>query len=217
MIGLIRVVSGLDDTQLRGHAKAIEHLVDDEIVSRAIPDQPRGVHDAETFAMAVPKIVSLGRQLAAEGARLVLISCAADPGLRELRGTVEIPVLGAGSTGAAASLASGGAVGVLGITATVPEAVTEVLADRLVAEIVPDGVASTNDLMRPESYARALRAADDLKRAGAESILFACTGLTTIGLAADVRSRTGLPVVDAVLAAGALAGLILHPAPQPIA
>lgn len=213
MIGLIRVVSNLDDQRLHSHARAIQHLVGEEILTRAIPDQPDGVHDDETFAAAVPKIVDLGRQFAAEGARLVLISCAADPGLAELRAELNIPVIGAGSVGAALALASGGAVGVLGITPDVPAAVTDVLGGRLVADLVPAGVTSTIDLMRPESYQRALEAAEDLKRAGAESILFACTGLTTIGLAADVLARTGLPVVDAVMAAGALAGLILHPVP----
>ena len=50
-----------------------------------------------------------------------------------------------------------------------------------------------------------IRGQHDRPDAGAGSILFACTGLTTIGLAADVTQRTGLPVVDAVLAAGAVA------------
>ena len=49
------------------------------------------------------------------------------------------------------ALASGGRVGVLGITHDVPEAVTELLGDRLVAHLVPERVASTIDLMRPEA------------------------------------------------------------------
>lgn len=213
MIGLIRVVSTLDDTQLNSHARAIAHLVGDEIVTRAIPDQPHGVHDSDSFDRAVPKIVRMGRELVAEGARLVLISCAADPGVTQLRVELDVPVVGAGSAGAAMALASGGRVGVLGITHDVPEAVTELLGDRLVAHLVPERVASTIDLMRPEARERALEAADELKKSGSQSILFACTGLTTIGLASDVHARTGLPVVDAVMAAGAVAGLILHPVP----
>lgn len=213
MIGLIRVVSVLNDEQLSSHARAIRHIVGDQIISRAIPNQPDGIHNEQTFAMAVPKIVELGRQFEDEGAQLVIISCAADPGLEELRNALQIPVVGAGSAGAALALAAGGRVGVLGITWEVPQAVTSVLGDRLVADSVPEGVNSTIDLMRPDAYVRALEATDALVNAGAESILFACTGLTTIGLAADVVKRTGIPVVDAVMAAGSTSDLILHPAP----
>ena len=43
MIGLIRVVSTLTDEQLDLHARAIAHLVgEEEILTRAIPDQPTG-------------------------------------------------------------------------------------------------------------------------------------------------------------------------------
>jgi hypothetical protein len=37
---------------------------------------------------------------------------------------------------------------------------------------------------------------------GGEIVMFACTGLTSIGLAADVRRRWNVPVVDAVRATG---------------
>jgi len=215
MIGLIRVVSTLDAAQLGSHADAIAHLLSDEIRTVAIPDQPTGVHDDETFALAVPKVVDAGRALVAEGARALIVSCAADPGVPELRKVVDVPVVGAGSAGAALALAAGGRVGVLGITPEVPHAVTDVLGPALVADRVPDGVTSTLDLLRPETRRRALDATEEMRQAGAEAILFACTGLTTIGLAQDVTERTGLPVVDAVLAAGAVAAFLTSSPHQP--
>lgn len=213
MIGLIRVVSGLTDAQLRTHADTIAHLVPDEIVTRAIPDQPSGIHDDATFARAVPKIVEAGQRLVADGARLVIVSCAADPGVPELRALVDVPVVGAGSAGAAVALASAERVGVLGITPDVPACVRLVLGDRIVADRVPEGVTSTIDLMAAGGRERALAAAQEMKDAGARTILFACTGLTTIGLARDVTERTGLPVVDAVLAAGTVAGALVPSLP----
>ena len=140
MIGLIRVVSGLDERHLGGHADAIAHLVADAIVSRAIPDQPTGVHDDETFARAVPKVVDLGRALVAEGARALVVSCAADPGVSELREAVGVPVVGAGSAGAALALAAGRRVGVLGITPEVPKVVADLLGPALVADRGPEGL-----------------------------------------------------------------------------
>ncbi|MFC7741287.1 hypothetical protein ACFQXA_10245 [Nocardiopsis composta] len=35
---------------------------------------------------------------------------------------------------------------------------------------------------------------------GADTLMFACTGMTTIGLAARLAGRVGVPVVDAVRA-----------------
>ena len=97
MIGLIRVVSGLTEAQLQTHAESIRHLLVDDIVTRAIADQPSGIHDDATFARAVPKIIEVGQRLVADGARLLIVSCAADPAVGELRALVDVPVVGAGS------------------------------------------------------------------------------------------------------------------------
>ena len=205
MIGLIRVISTLTPSQFASHADALAPLLREEIVTRAIPDQPEGVHDDATFEAAVGKVVAVGTQLRAEGARLIIVSCAADPGVAELRAALDIPVIGAGSAGAAVARAFGGTVGVLGIVPEVPEAISHGLGVAMIASRVPAGVHQTRDLLRPSAREAALVSAQQLADAGAGSILFACTGLTTIGLAADVTQRTGLPVVDAVLAAGAVA------------
>ena len=124
MIGLIRVISTLTPAQFASHADALAPLLREEIVTRAIPDQPEGVHDDATFEAAVGKVVAVGTQLRAEGARLIIVSCAADPGVAELRAALDIPVIGAGSAGAAVARAFGGTVGVLGIVPEVPEAIS---------------------------------------------------------------------------------------------
>lgn len=206
MIGLIRVLSTDDETVLHSHARALAPLVRDRIVTRAIADQPHGIHDDVTFAAAVPKIVDVGRQLEAEGATALILSCAADPGIAELRAAVGIPVTGAGSAGAAIARATSDRVGVLGIVDEVPDSVRSVLGDTLVADRVPDGVTCTTDLMTPSGRASTIRAAKELIADGARCILFACTGLTTIGAAPGVTAATAHPVVDAVVAAGHLAG-----------
>lgn len=206
MIGLIRVLSTDNETVLHSHARALATHVRDRIVTRAIPDQPYGIHDDATLAAAVPKIVDLGRQLEAEGASALILSCAADPGIAELRAGVGIPVTGAGSAGAAIARATSDRVGVIGIVDEVPACIRTVLGDALLADRVPDGVSCTNDLMTPSGRAGVDRTAGALVAEGAECILFACTGLTTIGAAPGVAAATGVPVVDAVVAAGHLAG-----------
>jgi Asp/Glu/hydantoin racemase len=207
LLGIIRVLSTDDPDSRDAHGRAItaEHGV--RTVSRCIPDQPHGIHDPASHARAVPKIVTIARDLATEGASAVVISCAADPGLAEARAAVAVPVWGAGSSAAAVATAVGGRVGVLGITEDVPAAMAEVLGDRLVAHRRPDGVTRTTDLPTPHGRAAALHSVGELISAGAQVILFACTGLTTIDLAAAARSRWNIPVIDAVRATGALAAL----------
>jgi allantoin racemase len=214
MIGLIRVLSTSDDEVLDSHARALAPTVRDRVVTRAIADQPRGIHDSLSLAAAVPKIVDAGLRLEAEGAGSLILSCAADPGIAELRAAVTVPVIGAGSAGAAVARATSDRVGVLGITPEVPARVRAVLGDALVADAVPDGARDTTDLMTPDGGAAVVRAAEDLASRGVTCILFACTGLTTIGAAPVVAAATGIPVVDAVVAAGHLAAHPWPPVPR---
>src|SRR5690606_5796397 len=99
------------------------------------------------------------------------------------------------------ALAYGRPVGVLGITRQVPRAVCEVLGERLQAAAVPAGVSTTVDLLTPQGRKAAVEAAADLLARGAEVILLACTGMTTVGLAPVLRNQFRVPVVDAVMAA----------------
>lgn len=202
MIGLIRVLSTDDETLLQTHARAIQHLLAEPIVTRAIPDQPDGIHDPATLAAAEPKIVDTGRGLVADGASLIIVSCAADPAVPQLRRVIDVPVIGAGSAGAAMARSLADRIGVLGITPDVPACIANVLGDTLVADAVPADVHATTDLMTRQGRSAAVRVAAGLVEQGAECILFACTGLTTIGVAQPISDAAGVPVVDAVLAAG---------------
>lgn len=204
LLGIVRVLT-TDVPELRdAHGRAIEAEHGVRTLSRCIPDQPHGVHDAASHARAVPKIVDVARELVRDGATSIMISCAADPGLAETQAAVPVPVFGAGSTTAAVAAALGGRIGVLGITDELPAAMSAVFGARSVLHRRPDGVRRTTDL----SALAALRAAGDLVGEGAQVIVLACTGMTSIGLAGEVRERWNVPVVDAVLATGAVAGLI---------
>jgi Asp/Glu/hydantoin racemase len=139
----------------------------------------------------------------------IFISCAADPGLTEVRRAVRIPVVGAGSAVAAVALNLGERVGVLGITDQPPRPVARVLGDRLAACVRPAGVTTTRHLMEPDGQQRALEAARELVTAGADTIALACTGLVTIGMAPILQRELGIPVVDAVIAGGLMIRYVL--------
>jgi len=210
MIGLIRVLTLSDPEVLNRHGRLLEARFGIKTVSRCIPDQPRGIYNAETEETARPKIVALARQLEAEGAQAIFISCAADPALAETRAAVRVPVVGAGSAGAAVALALGGRIGVLSITPDVPAAVAQVLGDRIVAYCVPEGVSNTTHLMEPGGVERSMAAARKLVDAGADVILFACTGFVTIGMAPKIQAELGVPAVDPVLAGGLMLSYVLN-------
>jgi Asp/Glu/hydantoin racemase len=211
MIGLIRVLTTEDEQVLQSHARSIDSLVGDRIVTRALPDQPHGIYDDASLAVAEPKVIEAAEALVNDGATMIIVSCAADPAVAALRQLLQVPVIGAGSAGAAIARSYASKVGVLGITDEVPSCITDLLGNTLVGARVPDGVHQTTDLMTPEGEQAALRAAQDLVDDGAQCILFACTDLTTIGLAGPITEKTGVPVIDAVLAAGHAASYPLSP------
>ena len=100
-----------------------------EVVSRCIPDQPEGIHDDTTEQAAVPKVINLAKEFESEGFDGILVSCAGDPGVNELKDMLSIPVVGAGRTTACIALSFDLPVGVLGITDEVPVGMKAVLQD----------------------------------------------------------------------------------------
>ncbi|MBA2809332.1 hydantoin racemase [Streptomyces sp. KM273126] len=204
-IGVIRVLTSDDTAAVAAHGRVIEERYGIPAVSRCIPGQPYGIHDDESERRAEPKIVSLARELADEGAATLVISCAADPALEQTREAVDVPVIGAGSAAAAVALGLGTRVGVLGIRDEAPPAVTAVLGERFAGAARPRGVRRTTDLLAPDGPEAVLEAGAGLVEAGADTLLLACTGLNTIGVRPLLEDRLGVPVVDPVLAAGLLA------------
>ncbi|HCC33702.1 MAG TPA: hydantoin racemase [Clostridiales bacterium] len=205
-IGLIRVLTTDDPGVLGAHERLLRLAYPGLAVRTAcIPDQPRGVHDEVSLAAAAPKVARLAGELAEGGAAAVIISCCADPGLELCRAAVSVPVIGAGRAAAAMALLPGGPVGVLGLTTEVPLPVVQVLGRALHRSAAPHGVRTTLDLMKADAMDACIKAARELRAAGARVILVACTGMSTAGVTARLRQELSLPVIDPVLAAGGAA------------
>ena len=205
-IGLIRVLTTEDENLLNAHGRLLEsHFPELQVESRCINDQPKGIYDEESSALALPKILRLGEEMEREGVKAIIVSCADDPGVEELRKIVTIPVVGAGSSCASVALSCGGKIGTLGIREHAPRIMRDILGDHLVAQTRPEGVKTTLDLLTGEGRKKALSAAEHLRKTGAEVIALACTGYTTIGIARDLEGATGIPVIDPVEATGLFA------------
>ena len=184
-VGLIRVIT-LDEAQgLNTHGQLIESLYPDIAVeSVCIPNQPEGIHSPEQTDEATPKIVQVARERFANK-DMILVSCAEDPGVEEIRAAMPgMPVTGGGECAVAAALRYGERVGVLGIVDYAPKAYRRLLGDRLVGNFRPEGVNCTLDLQTPEGHDSCVRTARAMAEAGCEVIALGCTGLGTIGIAA---------------------------------
>lgn len=209
--GVIRVLTTRDEELLNLHGKLISRFFPQiETVSVCIPDQYKGVHDDETERLAVPKVMALAWQMESDGFDAVVVSCAGDPGVDELSNELSIPVIGAGRAVAAAARALALPVGVLGLTVKVPSAIKKILGESLVANVVPDGVSSSLDLMTTDGFNATLSAGRYLKRRGAKAIALACTGMTTIGAASRLSAELNIPIIDPVKAEAALAWTVLQ-------
>ncbi|WP_251231165.1 aspartate/glutamate racemase family protein [Adlercreutzia aquisgranensis] len=205
-IGLIRVITLDDPEALSCHGRLIERAYPGlSVESACIPDQPEGIHSEELGQIAVPKIVELARTRFVDK-DMILISCADDPGLAEVRAALPgKPVAGAGECTVALAMKAGKRVGVLGIVDWPPKAYREQLRDSLVGNYRPEGVSSTLDLQTDAGRAACLRAARQMAEDGCDVIALGCTGLATIGIAGELQRETGLPVIDPVVAMGAFA------------
>jgi len=204
-VGLIRVLTTSDEKTLNAHSKLLQTCFDNfDIETTCIPDQPEGIHDAETEKIAVPKILELAKEFERKGKDVIFISCAADPGVEEARKLLKIPVIGAGSACAFVALSLGSKIGTLGITEEVPEVMAKILREKLVYNVKPEGVNTTLDLLNEKGKEKALKAAIFLKEKGCDTIAFSCTGMSTIGIYKDIRELIKIRVVDPVLAAGTL-------------
>ncbi|WP_238650137.1 aspartate/glutamate racemase family protein [Paenibacillus piscarius] len=205
MLGIIRVITLQESAAIQLHGDLIEQRYGLPVMSRCIPDQPRGVFNEETEAESIPKIITLARELEQQGCTAIGISCAADPALSESREAVGIPVLGAGSCAAHMAMAYSSRVGVLTILEEVPPLIRSILGEAYIGMDRPDGVTTTLDLGTPAGRAGALAGAARLVERGAEVLVLACTGFATIGLAAELEERLGIRAFDPILCLGAAA------------
>lgn len=209
-VGLIRVLTTHDEAVLKRHGQLLEQIFPGlSVESRCIEEQFEGVHDDVTEALAVPKVVALGRELVSAGVDGLYVSCAGDPGVAQLQSQVSVPVIGAGVAVASLARSFRRPLGVLGITEKPPGPMQQVLGEQLIGTICPDGVKTTLDFLSLDAEARFIEAGQRLVSKGAWGLILACTGLSAIEMAPRLRSALNVPVFDPLFAAGATLSVAL--------
>ncbi|MEA3355770.1 MAG: aspartate/glutamate racemase family protein [Candidatus Bipolaricaulota bacterium] len=204
-IGLIRVLTVENMEAIDAHGVLIENAFPGlRVKSQCIKDQPYGIYDKESEEVAKPKIIKLAKELEGK-VEAIIVSCAADPGVKELKNELHIPIVGAGEGLAAVARTLGSSVGVITITDDVPDPVRKGLGEHHLTWAKIEGVETTLDLKENDIVAHTLNAARALKRQGSNVIALACTGFSTINVAPEIGETLGIPVVDPVLATGSIA------------
>lgn len=202
-IGVMRVVTATDPDFINCHQRIMQGVCPPDIAweSRCLPEQPEGIHNAKTFALALPKILALGKAWQKE-IDLLAVSCAADPGVKQLQALLDIPVFGAGSACCEIAKTKGERIGILGIEEQMPAVFAENLQGNTLFYHRPQGIHCTHDIHSDAGKKAIIDAAIACEKEGAGVIALACTGMATTNVAELVAPYTALPVINPVLAMG---------------
>ncbi len=199
MLGIIRVLTTENQAILKEHGHRMEQLYGVESITHCIEDQSSGIFDNESESIAVPKIVRLAEAMhQTYKLEAITISCAADPALEETRNSVNLPILGAGVCGAHAAAMVGSKVGILGITEEPPVRMIEELGERYFCSTFSPKLRKTTDLFEKDAKKELLKMTNDMIGQGADVILFACTGFSTIRLKEYLGEYIHIPIIDLV-------------------
>ena len=199
MLGIIRVLTTEDENVLLEHGKKMYEYAGVQSITHCIPNQPNGIYDEKSEQEANPKIIQLARWMEEKlKVDAITISCAADPAIEECRRAVNIPVLGAGTCGAHSACMVGSKVGVIGITEEPPGQILKELGGHYHSYAFSGNLRKTTDLLEDGAKGELMNVAQGLIDSGADVILFACTGFSTIRLKDHFRQHLTVPVVDLV-------------------
>lgn len=209
MLGIIRVLTTDDDNVLLEHGKRMWETHQVETITKCIKDQPNGIYDNESEMIAIPKIIALANEfMQRDEIDAITISCAADPGLDELRRLTDFPILGAGACGARAACLVGQRIAVIGITDHIPLTIEKGLENQFHSYRYDPTLRKTTDLLSPDAKERLLVIAQEAIAEGADVVLFACTGFSTIRLKDYLVTHIDIPVIDLVEAQATVYELI---------
>lgn len=199
MLGIIRVLTTNNEQILNEHGNIMKRMFNIDSVSCCIPDQPHGVYDSESEKTSIPKIIKIAHEMSENyDIKAITISCASEPGLTHVKGTVDIPVIGAGTAGAHAASMIGDRIGIIGITENPPSSILRSLGNSFHSYVYSQSIRKTTDLFNLDSKKEILSLSKALVDEGVDGILFACTGFSTINLKNYLAGHLNIPVIDLV-------------------
>ncbi|WP_068115837.1 aspartate/glutamate racemase family protein [Tropicimonas marinistellae] len=171
-----------------------------------IPDGPTTIVTQDDVDSASPRVAALAAAQSEPAA--IVIACFSDPGLAETRARLNCPVVGIQEASVAAALALAPKFGIIALSEGPIERHRRQLdamgvLHRLALEVGLSGVSAQDAGHDPALYPQILAAGERLKAAGAGTVILGCGGFGP--RRAVLQRDLGLPVIDPVLAAAAVA------------
>lgn len=200
MLGIIRVLTTEDKSVLNEHSLYMKDYLGIDSKTNCIPDQWNGIYSDKTEKIAEPKIVTLAKEMEEQGGyKALTISCAADPALDLVRNAVSSPVFGAGECGAHAASMVGNKIGIIGITEESPSHLIDLLGNKYHSYAYSNTLRKTTDLFLDGAKEKLGILVKEMIDDGADAILFACTGFSTIRLKMYLNQHfIRVPIIDLV-------------------
>ncbi len=199
-IAVIRVVTLEDEHILNIHGKLIEKYYPNlNTKTFCIENQYKGIYDDKSHNEAVPKIIKLVKAIYKDFDG-VIISCAGDPAVKQLKKDLNIPVIGAGECLSSLSIIYGNKIGVIGIGENTPKSIKEILENKIVKYIQPKNIKNTTDIHKEGGMEAIKNACKEIESVGADVIILGCSGLSTAGVFKHLSKNLLIPVIDPVFA-----------------
>lgn len=210
-VAIIRVVTLEDQDLINKHAEILSrHYPEFEIETFCISEQDNGIYNQQTHLESIPKIIELVENIKDEFDG-IFISCAADPAVEELKQRLNIAVEGAGKASALFSQNFGDKIAVLGMGNYRLSVIEEQLGDKLIEYKFLEGIENTHGFAQADSRNIIKKAVLELQYKGADAVLFACTGMGAVEIAAELNKELSVPVIDPIITGGLfLYGQLLH-------
>jgi allantoin racemase len=183
-----------------------------EVTVRDVPSGPASIESAYEEYLSVEQTARLVVDLEADGVDAVILGCFGDPGLDALYELTErTVVVGPGEASAHVAAMLGQRFGVVTVADGVVNPIRHLVARAgLASSLAGVGVVDVPVLElgedRDSSAQRAADAARTLvERHGADVIVLGCMSMAFLDLGVDIEAKVGVPVVNPVKAALALA------------
>lgn len=195
-------------------AAAARAACDATIEARTCAGSPPAIQGPADAAAAIPHLLAEARAAEADGADAVIIGCFDDPGLEEVRAALRIPVLGIGQAAYHAAVLLGHRFSVVTtLSVSVPGIEENIRRYGLETHCLKVRASEVAVLELEELGSdAAARVSAELGRAvageGPGAIVLGCAGMAD--LVAPLSAEHGLPVIDGVAAAAAMASALVR-------
>ena len=185
--------------QIEQAVKEITHKLEMTVEVVTSPCGPTAIESDEDVQASIGPMMEIAAHHSADA---YVAACFSDPGIEEMRETLNVPVFGIGESAVLAAMSLGKNVGIIsGVEAAIPRHYRywEYLGitNRIIGDVATGrGVL---DLESEGAYRDILTTGGKLTKIGADVLVLGCTGMTHVR--SRLQDELGVPIIDPCQAA----------------